>query len=74
VDKRQPLSVAQEQSLDRKEGGAENLKYKFRFAPKLLNICINQKCSMGYRIIAHQIAESKWGLGRSPQYLTFFWN
>jgi len=24
----------------------ENTKYKFQFAPKLLSICINQKCSM----------------------------
>jgi len=31
VDKRQPLSEAQERSLDRE--GAETIKYKFRFAP-----------------------------------------
>jgi len=42
VDKRQPLSMAQKRSLDREGGRAENLKYRFRFAPKLLIICINQ--------------------------------
>jgi len=26
--------------------GAENIKHKFRFAPKLSSIYINQKCSM----------------------------
>jgi len=26
---------------------AENIKYKFRFTPKLPTICINRKCSMG---------------------------
>jgi len=75
VDKRRPLSVAQERSLDREEGGAENLKYKFRFAPKLL-ICLNQNFFNGSRIIAHfQITESKWGLGAEPsihEYLTIF--
>jgi len=26
--------------------GAENIKYKFRFAPKFPSICINQECSI----------------------------
>jgi len=45
VDKRQPLSMVQERSLDRE--GVENIKYKFCFALKLPIICINRKCAMG---------------------------
>jgi len=73
VNKRQPLSVAQERSLDREEGGAENLKYKFCFAPKLLIVCINQKCSIGvglFHILKSQNLNGVWG--RSSQHLTIF--
>jgi len=51
VDKRLTLSVTQEPSLDKEERGVENLKYKFRFAPKLLIICINQKFTMGVGLL-----------------------
>jgi len=72
VDKCQPLSVAQERSY-REEGGAKNLKYKFRFTPKLLIICINQKCSMGVgllHILKSLNLNGVWGW--SPQHLTFW--
>jgi len=35
-------TVARERVLDRVWGWAENIKYKFLFAPKLPSICINQ--------------------------------
>jgi len=71
LDKRQPLSVAQERSLDREEGGAEN--YKFRFAPKLLIICINPKCYMGVELLHILKSLNLNGVwGRSPQHLMIF--
>jgi len=39
VDKYHPYSATRE--LFRQGGGKENIKYKFRFAPKVSNICIN---------------------------------
>jgi len=52
-------------------GGAENLKYKFRFAPKLPIICIYQKCSMGVgllHILKSRNLNGVWG--QYPQNLT----
>jgi len=71
VDKLQPHSVAQDRYLDREEGGAENLKYKFRFIPKLH--MHQPKIFNRGRIIEHsQIAESKWGLGAESSTLDVF--
>jgi len=36
-------AVVRERFLSRGGEGAENIEYKFRFSPKLLNICIYQK-------------------------------
>jgi len=49
VTRLQTYPVARERFLNKGGRGAENIKYKFRFAPKLPGICINQKCSMGAR-------------------------
>jgi len=48
-----------------KTGGAENIKYKFYFAPKFPSICsINQKCSTGVVSYTFYIViESSWGSG-----------
>jgi len=54
--------------------GADNMKYKFRFAPKLLSICINQKCLMGTRLCTSPVIVSKRGYGSAPsawQFLEF---
>jgi len=46
VDKYQLLQWRGDGFWTGKEAKPENIKYKFYFAPKLPNICINQKCSM----------------------------
>jgi len=53
------------------EKGSENIKYKFRFAPKLPTICINRKCSIGVR--SSQVVKSKYeGLGEETPALDDF--
>jgi len=56
------MTVAEERFMDR-EGGAKNIKYKFCFAPKLRNICINH-CSMGaWFCTFFMLLNIHWGLG-----------
>jgi len=72
VDKRPPLSVAQDRSLER-EGEAENFKNKSRFTSKLTIIYINQKCSMGVGLMHILKTLNLNGVWRwNPQHLTIF--
>jgi len=58
---------------------AENIKYKFRFAPKLPSICINQICSIevdsyiSYSHLLQRKPEEK-GSGEGAPELGDFWD
>jgi len=57
--------------LDRE--GAENLKYKFRFASKLPAIASTETVQWEYWVFAHsQVVESKWRFGDGDPALGYF--
>jgi len=65
--------VAWERFLDREEAEPENIKYKFRLAPKLPRICINQKYSMGVGSLHILLSLNlNGGLGVDPQRLAIW--
>jgi len=68
VNKYQLPSVALKRFLGRRR--AENIKYKFRFAPKFPSFGINQKCSIGVGSLhIFNLLNVNGGQGGAPQLL-----